>query len=906
MKSIFFLLFTALCGVATGQPDCVGTDTTYPCCNGIVHTGPDAAVNNERPSFLNLFDWRTDDYDVYHPLGYYTNGSGGPLQMPNPFKTTSSWLEHINYYSVPIPYRVSDILDFHPESGWELIHRHLGYKPDETTFASALENRKNPYFILYNKHTGLFRVIATLKDDVAQTVQTKLELIRPNQNYLVSSLLGYYNNEAQTLDEESNTRVSSSSIYPGQNSWFIADFTVMYDPCVCNKDAKLRITFETITSASVTMNGRLIATSVPLNGSGTSPLLNGKNFLMGLLQDGNNVEAGMLTYHNIDSLVAKYKTPVGLTGLENKGISLLGDIVKNGLKGYNPLIDRALTDAATAIAYTFIDPLKIQEITGNDSVEVGVDFASKASSFFVTAITPTQPSVPNMSFIEGELKLTGQISTSNFNNADEIQLELPGSKITLTQSPNPNSDWVFYPAYNEALGVMGVLERPKVLAYRPETAYGTSKQDWSIFRRHYELGEFKYTFNPAVGVDSANTVILMSLSGRFKSTQNSIGNFHRIPDVDNSDSNLYATNFMAPECLHGYLNEYAYWDEISLAAEHWWDEVKQVHYDVEFHSGLHPGDPVFVATVTANLQYMADRISQYHPGIEVLDFFTNDEFETVISFESFRTKGYRYFADSIMQQKMLETDLKLKVLIYYTFEENQYGKVNKTLQNLTFNTNVTSANIFVSPPANKTGLEIPRFLGIDNTTAFYQDTIEAYDTIFIFGDNINWPSTPLVLRAKEILVKDPSVLDGADVTLQSGEYPVRGCRSVKLGQLPQNQVKSFCTSSSYRGDIPKGKMGSASPFEEKEDKRKISVQLFPNPSTGNVTASYEVIGTSEQNVSISIFDIFGRELMQPINTFQSLGQHQENIDLSQLSAGIYFVTVTIGFDKKTERLVLTK
>lgn len=912
MKIIKFILLLLLSQAATGQTTCIVNDTTLPCCNGLIHTGPDAgkAVNTERPSFKNLFDWRTDDYNTYHPLGGYTNGTGGPLLMPNPFKGTDSVLSSINYRNIPIPQRSPSILDYKPEDGWELLHRHLGYQPDETTTATTLENRVAPYFILYNKTTGLLRIFAALDEVGPQTVKVNLDINPPDGSltYKTSALFGYYGNEAQTLDEKSNTKVHRSSSYPGQKAWFMADFTVAYDPCICNNDGRLIINFETITNASVTMDGRLIATSTPLNGSGTSPLLNGKDFLLSLNQENGGVNGGMQTYHNIDALTAKYKTSAGLSTLENKGIDLFGSIIKDGLKSYNPLANRLLTNAATALTYRFITPGKIQEFTGNDSIAVGIDLASKASDFFVTALKPDIPPIPNYGLIEGELKLTGTVTTTTFNSFFEILLEQPGSKSSQYQSPTPNSDWKFYPTYNEALGLMAVLEKPTLRAYVPRDAYGTSPQSWQIHQRHYELDKFEYFFNPAAGIDTNNTTILMALQGKFKSTNNTIGNFHRVLDANNSDSNLYSTDYFPPECLHGYVNEHAVWDEVLVAATTWHDKIVSVRNYYEFDAGYFVGSNVYINSIRNDIQYIADRIALYNPEVAVSNFFTDNDFDGVISLDQFLNLGYRYFADSILQKRMLDFDLKLKVLIDYKFKENSYGKSNETLTGLTFKTSTAITNPISTPPTNKLGREIPRYVSVNNSTVFYGDTlIEAYDTIFVDGQLINWPSTPVRFEAREILVKQPSNVNAADVTLRSSALPTRGCRSVKIGQVTPQMIKSFCSSSFYKAQEPKFKTDPNIDVENNEGKvdNTLNFSVFPNPTNGDITVNFNTL-VDNQDIRIEIVDILGVKHYSYAESIKNANLHSLQCNINEFPAGLYFVTLTVGNRQHTKKLVVVK
>lgn len=889
MKKLYILLvvFITASHIYAQQGDgCVGNDNGLPCCNGLIHTGPDPgkATNTERPLFLNRFDWRTDDYPAYHPLGYYTDGMGGPILLPNPFKTNDSTLAAINYYTLPIPQKNNDtLLDYKPEDGWELLHRHLGYQPDETTFATTLQNRKNPYFILYNKYSGLFRVIAALKDDEAETVNIQLLLLNPS-SYKVSGLFGYYNNTAQTLDETSYTRLSRSSKYPGQNSWFMADFTLAYDPCVCNNESKLRINFTTITTASVTMDGRLIATSVPMDASGTSPLLNGQDFLLGLNQNGGRAVAGMQTYHNIDALVNKFKAPPGLSSYEKLALEKFGKLLSQGLSGFNPIIDGILSTGATNLINT-IDPTALQTFTKKDSLKIELGLGGKAADFLMGMINPSPPAIPNISFIEGELKLTGSVTTNNFNLADAVELEQPGSKSSQYQSAVPANDWTYYPAYNEALGVIGVLQKPEISAYDAEENYFRAKDSKEVLRNHFELKNFKYTFNPAAQVDTAKTTLHAALVGKFKSKSKRIGNFNKIEDVDSLDENWYITDFYPIDCLHGYLDDSAYQDEI------------QAH--VQFtHSKL-----VAHVNMPQNYQYLIDFVEDslqpYYPLLTAEDLLFNG---VMVQLDEFTEKTYNYFALPIVKKHKLDPDLRLRVMVNYTFLENQYGKVNQEVQNLTFETNKVAGTSYAY---NLYGNDLEKYVVIDDNYTFTTNYMEVWNRVIIVGDNINWPAGYMTILAPEIIVKEPTTVNHNDFRLINRSQPESACRLTHLGQIPPTQVKAFCNTDVYRANDPKFKTDpDANEPNPAQAEKTPEFSLYPNPTTSVTNMVYTVESETLQDVEISVMDILGKPMGREQLPQQKNGKYEAQIHLEDYPSGVYFVTLKIGGSARTQKVVL--
>ncbi|KAB2913812.1 MAG: T9SS type A sorting domain-containing protein [Bacteroidetes bacterium] len=890
MKKLYILLVVIITAshIYAQQGDgCVGNDNGLPCCNGLIHTGPDPgkATNTERPLFLNQFDWRTNDYPAYHPIGGYTDGTGGPMLLPNPFKTTASYLAHINYFSLPVFQQGNDsLLDYKPEDGWELLHRHLGYQPDETTYATTLQNRKNPYFILYNRYSGVFRVLACLKDDQSQKINTQLELIKPNQDYKYSGLFGYYNNTAQTLDETSYTLLSRSSDYPGQSSWFVADFTLAYDPCVCNTESKIRVNFITLTNASVNMDGRLIATSVPMNGSGTSPLLNGQDFLLGLNQNGGRAVAGMQTYHNIDALVTKFKAPPGLDPYEKLALEQFGKLLSKGLSGFNPLVDGIISTGATTLINA-IDPTALQAFTKKDSLKIELGLGGKAADFLMGMITPQAPAIPNISFIEGELKLTGSVTTNNYNLADAIELEQPGSKSSQYQSAIPANDWTRYPAYNEALGVIGVLQKPEINAYDAEENYFRAKNSKEVLRNHFELKTFKYAFNPAAQVDTAKTTLHAALVGKFKSKAKRIGNFNKIEDVDSLDENWYITDFYPIDCLHGYLDDSAYQDEIHAS-------IQFTHSKLVAHVNM-PQNYQFL------IDFVEDSIQPYYPLLTAEDLLFNG---VMVQLDEFTEKTYNYFALPVVKRHKLDPDLRLRIMVNYTFLENQYGKVHREVQNVTFQTNKVVGATYAY---NLYGNDLEKYVVIDDNYTFTSNYMEVWERVTIIGDNINWPAGYMTILAPEIIVKEPTTINHNDFRLINRSQPEGVCRLTHLGQVPPTQVKAFCNTDVYNASNPKFKTDpDVSEPQHTQSEKTLEFSLYPNPTTSVTNMVYTVESETPQDVEISVMDMLGRPMGTERLPQQKEGRYEAQIHLENYPSGIYFVTLKIGNNSRTQKVVL--
>jgi len=129
------------------KSQCISIDPGSPACNDIISTNPDEPINTERPEMKNLFDWRSSTLIVYHPNDF-ADANGNPSVETNPFFTDDDNLSNINFSIFPASdFLNPEVLDFHVEDGWELIHKGNGFKVNEIDLLFTVLNRNGPYFI---------------------------------------------------------------------------------------------------------------------------------------------------------------------------------------------------------------------------------------------------------------------------------------------------------------------------------------------------------------------------------------------------------------------------------------------------------------------------------------------------------------------------------------------------------------------------------------------------------------------------------------------------------------------------------------------------------------------------------------------------------------------------------------
>lgn len=80
----------------------------------------------------------------------------------------------------------------------------------------------------------------------------------------------------------------------------------------------------------------------------------------------------------------------------------------------------------------------------------------------------------------------------------------------------------------------------------------------------------------------------------------------------------------------------------------------------------------------------------------------------------------------------------------------------------------------------------------------------------------------------------------------------------------------------------------------------IDFVLYPNPSKGNFTVQFESDGTNR--VEVFVHDILGKKVYS--NSFDNTSHFDQNIQLSDVSSGIYLVTVIDGNRRTVKKIVV--
>jgi len=93
--------------------------------------------------------------------------------------------------------------------------------------------------------------------------------------------------------------------------------------------------------------------------------------------------------------------------------------------------------------------------------------------------------------------------------------------------------------------------------------------------------------------------------------------------------------------------------------------------------------------------------------------------------------------------------------------------------------------------------------------------------------------------------------------------------------------------------------------DELKNKTSISLsQNFPNPFKDQTSIRYYL--AEQSSVSLSVFDITGREVAILINEIQNAGNYQATFNAARLESGVYYYQLQAGDDIVTKKMMIFK
>jgi len=80
-------------------------------------------------------------------------------------------------------------------------------------------------------------------------------------------------------------------------------------------------------------------------------------------------------------------------------------------------------------------------------------------------------------------------------------------------------------------------------------------------------------------------------------------------------------------------------------------------------------------------------------------------------------------------------------------------------------------------------------------------------------------------------------------------------------------------------------------------------KTFPNPARGQATVQFTV--PERQEVHLELYDVLGRRVRTVVSSTQE-GRHEQRLDTSRLSSGVYFLRLRAGGETRTQKLTVVQ
>jgi hypothetical protein len=85
--------------------------------------------------------------------------------------------------------------------------------------------------------------------------------------------------------------------------------------------------------------------------------------------------------------------------------------------------------------------------------------------------------------------------------------------------------------------------------------------------------------------------------------------------------------------------------------------------------------------------------------------------------------------------------------------------------------------------------------------------------------------------------------------------------------------------------------------------KRVSFNLFPNPSTGETTVKFRLDDAS--NISVQVVDVVGKQVLPNVQAEYNAGEHSISVNKNKtLRSGIYFVNLNVNGSKLTKKLII--
>jgi hypothetical protein len=193
-----------------------------------ISTNPDNPINLNNPIMKNdFFDWRIQDFeDYYNPN--YIGGAEPFFSITNPYWSSEDYLGYLSGWNPDGGDELA--IDYSPIEGWELLTRNFG------KFTNGDDNPDfyNPYFLMYNKYTGMMRLLFSIPSVAITGPFQSVEVTMTFNDETITALMsnaGAVSSSgiSQPLDQTTETTLLIGYAQMVEPGWSHVEFPTAFD-----------------------------------------------------------------------------------------------------------------------------------------------------------------------------------------------------------------------------------------------------------------------------------------------------------------------------------------------------------------------------------------------------------------------------------------------------------------------------------------------------------------------------------------------------------------------------------------------------------------------------------------------------------------------------------------------------
>ena len=392
-----------------------------------ISTNPDNPINLNNPIMKNdFFDWRIQDFeDYYNPN--YIGGAEPFFSITNPYWSSEDYLGYLSGWNPDGGDELA--IDYSPIEGWELLTRNFG------KFTNGDDNPDfyNPYFLMYNKYTGMMRLLFSIPSVAITGPFQSVEVTMTFNDETITALMsnaGAVSSSgiSQPLDQTTETTLLIGYAQMVEPGWSHVEFPTAFDPCTCQDFSSVKFRFKNISTSSLQLTGLMIGQSTPVS-LFTNNGLNDENRLVNVLGNPLNPEVGVETFKSIDKWVDAAKQA------EASPQNLLNDIITT-MDKFGGLFSAAAgaIEGFETIRKTLkipnVDAAKWDKVKDYGKAAKTIAGINKSTTSALKKFKSTSSKQIYPAVIEAELALTGTLNTSTDVERATFVIDNPGTSLS--------------------------------------------------------------------------------------------------------------------------------------------------------------------------------------------------------------------------------------------------------------------------------------------------------------------------------------------------------------------------------------------------------------------------------------------------------------------------------------------